>query len=169
MWNLSRTAFLTGACLVAAPTVPNAPAALRPPAGQVLIAHFAGKGKQIYTCQKSDTAYAWKLKAPDAQLFSENGTLAGHHFAGPTWESVDNSRVVGKLAASVPSPDPSSIPWLLLSAKAHEGTGVMSKVQTIQRLNTKGGVAPATGCDAASENHETDILYEADYYFYAPM
>ncbi len=165
--------FLTGSFLFAhamqsqvAPRPPDAPEALQPPKDQVLLLHFKGKGKQIYSCQKAGGAYAWKLKAPDAQLFDEDGKPTGRHFAGPTWESTDGSRVVGKLVTSIPSPDSDSIPWLLLTMKSHEGSGIMNKVQSIQRLNTHGGIAPSSGCDAANESHKASVAYEADYYFY---
>jgi len=103
---------------------------------------------------------------PRAELLGENGQRVGRHFAGPTWEASDGSRVVGKMIANLPSPDSGSIPWLLISAVSHEGTGKMTRVESIQRLNTKGGKAPAAGCDAAHTNAETSAPYEADYYFY---
>ncbi len=145
---------------------PAAPEALRPPAGQVLLLHLAGKGKQIYTCQSAGGGFAWKLKAPDAQLFDESGAMAGRHFGGPTWEAKDGSRVTGKLAQSVAPADATSIPWLLVNAVSHEGSGVMTRVASIQRLNTKGGKAPDSGCDASSEKAEAPVEYQADYYFY---
>lgn len=166
MRNLLPIAFLIGGRLFAEPTDPNVTQALRPPSGQILIAHFSGKGKQIYMCQRAAATYSWKLKAPEAQLYSEDGKLVGHHFAGPTWEATDGSRVTGRLVTSVPSPDSNCIPWLLLTVIAHEGRGIMNNVQTIQRLNTRRGVAPSGGCDAALEGQETSVPYEADYYFY---
>jgi hypothetical protein len=149
-----------------APRVPDTPQALRPPKGEILLFHLKGKGKQIYVCQQSVSTYTWKLKAPDAQLFGESGELVGRHFAGPTWESNAGSRVTGKMMASVPSPDSNSIPWLLLTMTSRDSTGLMARVQSIQRLNTKGGVAPAAGCGPGNASNETSIPYEADYYFY---
>ena len=144
----------------------DAPKPLQPPKEQSLIMHVRGKGDQVYVCQGAGGAYAWKLKGPDAKLYSESGELAGRHFAGPTWEANDGSRVIAQVAANVPSPEPGSIPWLLLTAKAHEQSGIMAKVQSIQRLDTKGGVAPSSGCSAANENQQMAVPYEADYYFY---
>jgi hypothetical protein len=149
-----------------APKPPKVPKAIQPPKDQALILHLHGKGSQIYACQSAAGAYAWKFKAPDAKLFGESGELAGRHFAGPTWEGNDGSRVTAQVAASVPSPNSGSIPWLLLTATSRGGKGIMASVQSIQRLDTKGGVAPSTGCDAANKNAETTIPYEADYYFY---
>lgn len=146
--------------------VPEAPKALQPPKDQTLFLHLKGKGEQIYVCQNASGVYAWKLKAPAAKLFDEGGELTGQHFAGPTWQAKDESRVMGKVVTSVPSPGGDSIPWLLLTASSHQGAGVMSKVQSIQRLQTKGGVAPVGGCAAGNENGETAVPYEAEYYFY---
>jgi hypothetical protein len=82
--------------------------------------------------------------APEAVLFS-GGREVAIHFAGPTWESNSGSRVVGTVLDHC-SPDPDSIPWLLLGAvpAPSEGPGVFNGVTFIQRLNTVGGLAPAT-------------------------
>jgi len=55
-------------------------------------------------------------------------------------------------AAEAPSPDPSAVPWLLLEATGHEGSGVLSKVTFIQRINTSGGKAPAAPSASAGED-----------------
>ncbi len=142
------------------------PASLQPPGGQVQLMKFHARGNQIYVCQSKNDSYTWVFKAPEANLFSDDGSPLGRHYAGPTWESKDGSRVKGKVAATAPSPDAQSIPWLLLSAASHEGSGVMSHVQSIQRLETKGGKAPAGGCDGNNKDHELAVPYEADYTFY---
>jgi hypothetical protein len=80
----------------------------------------------------------------------------------------DTSKVVGKAVANAASPDPDSIPWLLVHVVSHEGTGVLSRATSIQRLNTKGGKAPASGCDAEHLNQELRAPYSADYLFFAP-
>lgn len=141
------------------------PESLKPPSGQRLLFQAHGDGDQIYNCKAIDTGSEWKLKAPDARLVGPNGTT-GRHFAGPTWEASDGSRVIAKLKASLASPNPDSIPWLLLSATSHQGSGIMTGVFTIQRLNTKGGKPPATGCDASHPDAEVRVPYQAEYYFY---
>jgi uncharacterized protein DUF3455 len=98
----------------------------------------------------------------------EDGKRFGKHFARPSWETQDNSRVTGKAVANAPSPDADSIPWLLVHIVGHEDAGVLSRATTIQRLNTKGGKAPATGCDASPAGREVRVAYSADYLFYAP-
>jgi hypothetical protein len=144
------------------------PKELQPPANEQLLLQVHAKGDQIYTCKADGAQFAWTLKAPDAQLFDKSGKAFGKHFAGPSWEATDGSRVAGKAVANAPSPDPESIPWLLVSVVSHNGEGVLARVTSIQRINTKGGKAPASGCDAAHVNQESRIPYSADYVFFAP-
>ena len=142
------------------PTVPDN---LKPPATEKLAREVRAEGDQIYNCDGS----AWVFVGPEAKLFDENGKQVGSHFAGPTWEWADGSRVVGRPVANA-TPDPSSIPWLLLTATDHQGDGVMKLVSSIQRLSTKGGKAPATGCDQSHKGEKTRAHYTAIYRFYTP-
>jgi hypothetical protein len=153
-------------CTSAQDGLQSIPSNLRAPADQKLIFQAHGIGDQIYTCKVTDNKYTWTLKAPDAQLLGSDGQVFGRHFAGPAWEARDGSRVVGKPVASVASPNPSAVPWLLLVAIRHDGHGSMDQVLSIQRLNTKGGKAPGKGCDGSHAGEETRIAYEGDYYFY---
>jgi hypothetical protein len=148
---------------------PNVPEKIKAPAGEELVLRVHASGSQIYVCQPgADGKLAWNLKAPEAELRDDTGALVGHHFAGPTWKHNDGSEITGKAAARVDSPDPNAIPWLLLSVTAHSGNGVLGRVNSVQRINTKGGLAPpAAGCTAATQNQQTESSYTADYYFYA--
>lgn len=149
---------------------PSVPEKIKAPPGDeiVLLAHASGS--QIYICQQgSDGKFGWTLKAPDAQLHDEQGNVIGRHYAGPSWKDSDGSEVTGKAVAKVDSPDPNSIQWLLVTATGHSGEGVLSRVTTIQRINTRNGLPPpATDCNAAQQNVEAKSAYTADYYFYAP-
>ena len=153
----------------AAATGQQVPEALRAPANEQLVMQVHAKGDQIYSCKADGPQPAWTLKAPEAQLFDKDGKTFGKHFAGPSWEASDGSRVVGKAAANVPSPEADSIPWLLVKVVSHAGEGVLAQVTSIQRINTKGGKAPATGCDAAHAGQEARVPYSADYLFYAEI
>ncbi len=144
------------------------PPQIQAPANEQLLLQVHAKGDQVYTCKGDAGHFAWTLKAPDAQLFDKDGKSFGKHFAGPSWEASDGSRVTGKAVANVPSPDADSIPWLLVNIISHDGSGVLSRATSIQRLNTKGGKAPASGCDAAHAGQEVRVPYSADYLFYAP-
>jgi Protein of unknown function (DUF3455) len=151
--------------------LPDVPAKLQVPAGNALVSQMSAKGVQIYVCQPKTgdrTQFEWTLKAPEADLFNASGALVGKHYGGPTWEyTKDKSKVVGEVKERVDSPDRTTIPWVLLSAKSNEGNGFFSKVTYIQRVNTKGGKAPATGCDSSKQNSTTRVDYTADYYFFA--
>jgi len=144
------------------------PPQLQPPAGEQLLLQVHAKGDQIYTCKADGAQFAWALKAPDAQLFEKDDKPFGKHFAGPSWEANDGSRVTGKAVANAPSPDAYSVPWLLVNIVSHDGNGVLSRATSIQRLNTKGGKAPASGCDTGHVNTEIRVPYSADYLFFAP-
>jgi len=149
---------------------PKAPKELRASKGQVVLLHLHGKGEQLYVCQAAGdgaSAPKWKFNAPKADLFGESGERVGRHFGGPTWEAQDGSKVVGKVMASAPSPDTNNIPWLLLTMVSRSEKGIFSRVDSIQRLDTKGGTAPTTTCTL---NEEKGVDYEAEYYFYGqPM
>jgi hypothetical protein len=153
------------------PKLPKAPAELQVPPNSSLVLKARGKGVQIYECANKPEeagAFAWKLKAPEADLFDDRGQKAAHHFAGPTWQATDGSSALGSVIAKADAPDPQSIPWLLLKTTA-KGPGVFARVLHVQRLDTSGGKPPASGCDAAQAKAkaETRVPYEATYYFYS--
>jgi hypothetical protein len=144
------------------------PKELQPPANEQLLLQVHAKGDQIYTCKVDGAQFTWVLKAPEAQLTDKSGKPFGKHFAGPSWEANDGSRVTGKAVVNAPSPDADSIPWLLVTVASHSGEGVLARVTSIQRVNTKGGKALASGCDAAHADKEERAPYSADYVFFAP-
>jgi Protein of unknown function (DUF3455) len=154
--------------LGAAAWAQQVPVALQTAANEQLVVQVHAKGEQIYSCKVDGAEAGWTLKAPEAQLFDKDGKAFGKHSAGPSWEANDGSRVVGKAAANVASPDAESIPWLLVKVVSHEGAGVLAPVTSIQRINTKGGKAPASGCDAGHAGQEVRVAYSADYLFFAP-
>jgi len=100
-------------------TNPVIPENLKAPTTQILSLEARAVGVQIYTCnaRKDDpTRFEWVFKAPEADLFDTAGKKIGKHYAGPTWEANDGSKVVGELKTKADSPDANAIPWLLLSA-----------------------------------------------------
>jgi hypothetical protein len=155
----SEATELSAAC------APQVPPALAVPAGNKLAFYYDAVGVQIYGCDATATGYGWVFRAPEAKLYAHHGKLAGTHYAGPTWQANDGSTVVASKIADY-SADPNSIPWLLLGATGHAGQGRMSDVTFIQRLETAGGKAPATGCDASHVGETARVDYTATYYFY---
>jgi hypothetical protein len=129
----------------------------------LLIVH--AHGFQIYSrVAVADTgnAGAWKLKAPDAEFSSDDG-VKGRHYAGPTWETADGTKVVGVKIAEQASPDPKAVPWLLLKVVSHEGNGPIGAATYVKRINTTGGKLPE---DRPQDANEMRVPYTADYVFY---
>lgn len=72
----------------------------------------------------------------------------------------------------VPSPSPAaagSIPLQLVKANPAMGSGAMTGVTYIQRVATRGGVAPAMACGAGNMGAKQVVKYQADYIFYKAM
>jgi len=148
------------------PSPPKVPAALAVPAGAKLVVRFHATGAQVYACTNAGGQTSWVLARPDATLTDASGAAAGTHGAGPSWKSKDGSAVVGKKLAQAPAPEAGAVPWLLLGATSTSGAGQLTGVTFVQRVATKGGVAPATGCDVTHVGAEVRSNYSADYYFF---
>ena len=148
------------------------PPDLIPPTSAVLFFELGARGVQIYACEPTPddaASFAWTFKAPQAELLNARGEVVGTHFAGPTWQANDGSAIVAAVAARADAPNPKkAIPWLLLEATSHAGSGVFSTVTHIQRLDTGGGVAPKKGCDAGHAGDVARVPYKATYAFYYP-
>ena len=167
------TQFLAGAALgfAGAPPAkaPVLPEAIRPPDGAVLLFRVRAEGYQVYQCKaRPDNAseFVWALKGPDAVLYNDRGEKIGTHYAGPSWEAADGSKVRAAVKASHKGPDASAIPWLLLTVTAHEGKGQFAGVKYIARVDTWAGRAPTTGCTRADVGKEVRVKYQATYLFY---
>jgi Protein of unknown function (DUF3455) len=132
-------------------------------AGETLVTTIHAQGAQVYECKADASgALAWQFREPVATLLS-NGKTLGRHYAGPTWELADGSAVAAKVAASAPGASQSDIPLLKLAVVSQKGSGLLAGITSIQRLNTKGGVAKGP-CDAAGAF--LSVPYSADYAFY---
>lgn len=139
---------------------PQVPKDIRVPAGNTVYYHGYAEGVQIYTWDGA----SWGASVPEATLYDKHGKAIAIHYAGPTWESKDHSKVVGVVAAPRVTVDTNAIPWLLLSAASHEGRGVFARTTYIHRVNTVGGKAPAVA--GAFVGQVAEVPYTADYYFY---
>lgn len=148
----------------------DVPEKIKAPAGEEIVLKAHASGSQIYVCQAgADGKYGWTLKAPEAELRDEKGAVIGRHFAGPSWKHNDGGEIKGKAVARVDAPAADSIPWLLVTITDRSGSGVLSRVTSIQRVHTKGGQPPTGDCSAQKQNAEAKSSYTADYYFYAPV
>jgi hypothetical protein len=148
-----------------------------PKDGNRVLAHALANGTQNYACTSAPgdagVHYAWTLTGPEATLSGAGGTPMGKHFpsaagaAAPQWQTPDGTYVVArKVAAFTPTGATGSVPWLLLHVESHGGTGPLGQAQYVQRVNTHGGVAPATGCDATHAGAAEKVPYRADYFFF---
>lgn len=167
------------------------------PAGNKLFLGTHAIGTQNYVCRPSGTGVAYALFTPEATLFGEDGGQAITHNFSPnpfelntdpkvfapggtiraTWQYRDTSRVWAKVhttdstGSGAVTVDRNSVAWLLLDAvgnqKGPSGGDTLAKTTFVQRLNTHGGLAPATGCSSLSEvGNEAFVPYTADYFFY---
>jgi len=131
------------------------------PTGNAVASHVYATGVQIYRWDGN----AWVFVAPKAVLYSDQARtdIVGIHYAGPTWESFNGMKVVGRVVERCTA-DTTAIPWLLLEA-VHDGKpDLFDRVTFIQRVNTVGGKAPTT--PGAFRGQTQRIPYTADYYFY---
>ena len=150
---------------LATPIVPDA---LKVSSKETLLFAVRGKGFQIYEPapkQGDPKQYEW-IHVPEADLFDFEGNKVGSHYAGPTWESNDGSKVICEIIAEAASKDEGAAPWLLLTVKRHEGQGVFNRVTSIRRLETVGGGEPSAAADQAKTGQKVRVPYTATYYCY---
>jgi hypothetical protein len=155
-----------GGIAMAAPSAPEVPGGIAVQEGNkpFLIGHAAGV--QIYRCNGA----SWALVAPRANLYGDSGQLIATHFAGPSWQAKDGSKVVAQRIKDPVIVDRTAIPWLLLEAKqatAGPDGARLAGTSFIQRINTTGGLAPAgPNCNPDTAGAETEVPYTADYVFW---
>lgn len=166
--GLLAAASLAPAAAHAGPQAPSVPTGIAPGAGHkpFLVGHATGV--QTYTCLATPSGAAWGPGRPTADLRADNGKVIVRHFAGPSWQAKDGSRVVGtRLAGAIV--DPTALPWLLLSASSTPGADGDRLAHTtyIQRIATTDGLPPAAErCTVASVGLAVDVPYTADYVFW---
>jgi hypothetical protein len=137
------------------------PGAIAAP-GEAAVLSVHAEGAQVYECKVgSDGKPAWAFREPIATLLLDDKTV-GRHYAGPNWEHSDGSAVVGKTIGNAPGATASDIPWLKLDVASRRGSGILSDVTTVQRINTKGGKLEGA-CDSAGSYRSAP--YSADYVF----
>ena len=154
-------ASLAAAKMLAGQASAQMPAAIEAP-GETVVATFHAEGAQVYECKAgADGKLAWAFREPIATLLLDGKTV-GRHYAGPNWEHSDGSAVVGKVVANAPGKTAGDIAWLKLDVTARRGSGTLSGVTTVQRINTRGGVH-AGACEKAGAFHSAP--YATDYVF----
>jgi hypothetical protein len=174
--RLITLALLLAAVGLALPSIPAAQAAgdnrrqpdlpplcysLEAPAGNKVSSHAYAVGVQIYRWNGA----SWTFVEPVATLYDDSGyhEKVGTHYLGPTWESNSGSKVAAARLTAC-TPDPTAIPWLLLQTVSTDGPGIFNSVTYVQRVNTRGGLAPTA--PGSSIGAVAEVPYSAEYFFY---
>ena len=149
------------AALLAGEVYAQVPSAIAVP-GQNIVTTLHAEGAQVYECKVGpDKRLVWQAREPIATLLLD-GKTAGRHYAGPIWELADGSSVTAKAVANAPGATPNDILWLKLEVTSQRGDGGLYGVTSVQRINTKGGMAQGP-CDSAGTYQS--VPYSADYVF----
>jgi Protein of unknown function (DUF3455) len=109
-----RISLLPLAAIIAATAWPTTASAQVPPAlaapGESAVVTLHAEGAQVYECKAgNDGKLAWAFREPIATLLLDGKTV-GRHYAGPNWEHVDGSAVIGKAVANVAGQRPTISP-----------------------------------------------------------
>ncbi len=138
------------------------PEAIAAAAGEVAMVTMHAEGAQIYECKgDSGGKLVWQIREPIAALMIDGKTV-GRHFTGPSWELADGSAVTGKVAGRAPGASSKDIPLLKLEVISQRGAGQLTGASSIQRINTKGGVAEGA---CGQGGTFLSVPYSADYVF----
>lgn len=145
------------------------PDAVKVPTGHMVAMETVGTGQITYECRaKAGMAgtYEWTFVGPDAKLWDRRGAQVGRYWGPPaTWENNDGSKLTATQVAVAPAGD-GNIPLQLVKANPAMGMGAMQGVSYIQRVATKGGVAPAMACGMQNTGQKEVVQYQADYIFW---
>jgi hypothetical protein len=159
--NTALALLLSSASVLSASAQTPLPDAIAAP-GEAIVLTLHAEGAQLYECKAaSDGKLAWAFREPIAALLLDGKTV-GRHYAGPNWEHIDSSAVVGKAVGNAPGATPNDIPWLKLTVTSGRGTGILSGVTTVQRINTAGGKLEG---ECEKPGSYRNAPYSADYVF----
>lgn len=166
---LSCVVAVTTACTTSPSSQTALPMDVQVPMGHKVVMETVGTGDITYECKVKKDApgqHEWVFGGPDAVLWDRHGKAVGKYYGPPaTWESNDGSRVTATQVAVSPA-GTGNIPLQLVKANPAMGQGAMTGITYIQRLATKGGVAPMTACGAGNLGAKQKVTYQADYIFW---
>jgi hypothetical protein len=165
-------------------TPPPVPAGLEvdAPNQAFLVGHAVGT--QNYECQPLNPLgrVDWVLFTPQATLFDDQAAQIITHFNSPnpdeggaivraTWQDSRDTSSIWARGIAFATVDPDAIAWVKLQVVGRRlgptGGNALSGATFVQRVNTKGGLAPTTGCEVLSDvGHKAFMPYSADYFFY---
>ncbi|TAM48951.1 MAG: DUF3455 domain-containing protein [Paraburkholderia sp.] len=169
--HVAAIALLIVATGCAAPPSPpvnaDLPEGLRAYPGAILDDVLSARGQVVYECDRSGADLSWAYRGVESPLFDSAGKRIGTAAPGGYFMADDGSYAVTRVDAKA-SMGPQDLSWARLvsrfNAGALEGTGRFARTQLIQRVNTKGGVAPDGVC--ANEGAMLYAPYRATYLIY---
>ncbi len=145
------------------------PATVQVPTGHRVVMKTVGAGQITYECREKAAMagqHEWVFVGPMATLQDRGGRAIGRYFGPPaTWALQDGSSLTGTQLAVAPA-TPGNIPLQLVKANLAMGSGALVGVTHIQRVQTRGGVAPALPCGTAQQGQREVVQYQADYIFW---
>ena len=148
------------------------PAAVQVPAGNKVFWETTGVGDITYECRaKANMAgqFEWVFVGPDAALNDASGKQVGKYYGPPaTWAGMDGVKVTATQLAVSPG-GAGNIPLQLVKANPASGNGSLTGTTYIQRVNTQGGVAPASACEGSNTGAKQIVKYQAGYIFWHAM
>ena len=147
---------------------PGIPPRLREGAGEELAFMLSANGVNVYQCKATianPDLYAWYFIAPDATLYDGSHEVA--RMVSPNlMEALSDYTSVSGFVNGAQSAGPGNLPWMSARATANGDSGLFAGVTSYQRVNTHGGAAPASGCNADNVGEEARVAFDADFYFY---
>jgi len=138
--------------------------ALPAPQGKTAVLRLHAQGAQIFRCETQAAGRRWAYRLPEADLADSAGTVIVRHGVNLSFEHVDGSRLLGEIADHVASPVDNALPWLLINTRSY-GKGALAGITQVQRIDTVGGMPPAT-CDSAQPGQVLRVPFSADFVFY---
>jgi hypothetical protein len=139
---------------------------IKVPDGHEPVLRLAAKGAQVFRCERTGAAFEWRFRQPDAELFDDQGRPVARHGANFSFEHRDGSRLIGAVEAHDKAASADTLPWLLFSTRSY-GTGALSGISYVQRIETRGGMPPPS-CAAQETNRLLRVEFDATFVFYRP-
>lgn len=144
----------------------------RIPSGEREVDRLATRGVRSFECrakQGNASSATWVYTGAESDMLDAQGKTVGRHtFPPPVWEFSDGSKIAGgAVRARADASVPNAEPWTLVGTRSTGADGRLSKVTSLQRVNTAGDVAPAMKCDAGSVGSKQRVPFTADFVFFA--
>jgi Protein of unknown function (DUF3455) len=141
------------------------------PAGERQVDRVASRGMQTYECRAKPghaSRPEWVYVSSETELLDGQGQSVGTHtFPPPVWDAHDGSRFSGTIKARAPAPQAGAAPWLLISARSIGGEGRFSKITSLQRVNTEGGVVPTRRCDVTTVGAKERVALISEFILFS--